>query len=794
MKSIILRAKTNLGYSNQQSGINSGITNLIEQNRRLEMTRSQEIQQLKHDILAAIPSVENLQKGNRKQRTKEEIDDVRKGIDEWTRRGRSLSLEQSIIASLRFDGMLHRQDDIPVAHHRTFQWIHDRGIHFKKWFEQDAGVFWISGDPGSGKSTLVKYLSHDETIDEALQRWAGDKRLITARFYFWFSGTPLQKSQEGLLRSLLYEVLRQCPSSIETACPTRWRERIDRPWSLNELMETLSLVRLNSPETRFCFFIDGLDEYSGNGENGSEGGVATHVAQIIGVMSELSKLADVKLCLSSRPWHPFEQAFGRSDDYKLYVNEENRDDIRLYINDRFEKAEVFINSRTSADSLQQLVNDIVEDSRGVFLWVVLVIERLLRGLTNQDRLAELRKRLEATPKTLNEIFDRMLASVEDVYHEQAAQILMVALHAVEPMPVVVYSYIGDDDHDALANQIAPWSAQECVDIAEASLVRLRVRCPDLIKIRISHKDPRTAQALGHHQVDFLHRTVRDYLALDDTQKQLKARLQKPFEPSQFLCHALLAHLKGFTAHGLYGNLMEDPLGVWNKVHCILHHAKDLEVKTCTAQTALLDELNLVMSTHMKRNNFVVHGNSFMNLMVQYNLRLYVEQKIPQGLSASWVSLLRRALMLDPEPSLPLRHLPPSAAMVSLLLEHGANPNEIAAGNTTVWHFFMRSLYAQHTAQRNNHSPHQSERHRENLIIVQELLKQGADPNLRCTISMGSPKPTVGRAKGIGYPQTMGLSDILGVMYSREECAYVHAIIRERRTGFLTPLWNMMGWT
>ena len=86
----------------------------------------------------------------------------------------------------------------------------------------------------------MKYLSDNPKVVENLQAWAGDTKLVTASFYFWNAGNSMQKSHEGLLQSLLFEVLRKCPSLIKIVCPDRWdaTERntmYDISWNLSEL-------------------------------------------------------------------------------------------------------------------------------------------------------------------------------------------------------------------------------------------------------------------------------------------------------------------------------------------------------------------------------------------------------------------------------------------------------------------------------------------------------------------------------------------------------------------------------
>lgn len=56
---------------------------------------------------------------------------------------------------------------------------------------------------------------------------------------------------------------------------------------------------------RFCFFVDGLDEYDGQEED------------IILFIKQLAASPFIKICASSRPWNRFREAFGTSNHLVL---------------------------------------------------------------------------------------------------------------------------------------------------------------------------------------------------------------------------------------------------------------------------------------------------------------------------------------------------------------------------------------------------------------------------------------------------------------------------------------------
>lgn len=735
---------------------------LIEQNRKLEINRAEELKQLKAEIQAASESLRLLIS---QPPSDSVVKEMSSKLLDWAEHAALLKREQAIISSLRFDGMLYRREDIPHAHTDTFQWAFKPELCLAEWLESDDGIYWVSGDPGSGKSMLIKHLSSHERTRQVLRKWAGGRKLVTANFFFWFSGTPLQKSQEGLLRSLLFELLRQCPSSIQAVCPSRWQSTTSYPWEKEELMETILLLRLQQPLLKFCFFIDGLDEY--RGEPGAENGnnVAWHVSEIICIVEALSRLPDVKLCISSRPWRAFEKAFGGLNSRKLYVNDENRDDIRLYIRDKFERSNAFTESAYKSEELAALVDEMVEDSRGVFIWVFLVVESLLRGLSNEDRLVELRRRLSQTPKTLNELFERMLSSVEDIYQEQAAQILQVALRATGPLYVIVYSFIGDEEHDALKIETKQWTAEECVTASKTAEIRIKVRCPDIIKIKTPSPLPTTTEMMVHHQVDFLHRTVRDFLALEETQNRLNQRLTRPFDPGMFICRGLLTQIKGASATGQDG--WSRPSGkLWRLLHEITLYAGDLEKRTGKPQTELLDELQRVIARQTGRVDVLLAPDSFVGVMVRRNVYLYVETKLPGALDSSGTPLLECALMPSP-------HVGPHPKMVALLLKHGAGP--AGGGRHSAWHDYLCWLYNMHESSFKLSFKEARDTH---LSAIQLMLEHGADPRIQCLVPL--PREVKPKAvRGKGYQSAL---EIIQAIFTPDERGLIEALLNEPQGG------------
>ena len=164
--------------------------------------------------------------------TQDELTDIAMALSEAISTASHVAKEHKILNSLSFKKIEARQRKVMIANSETFDWIFRPTsrtmvprcgtVRFPEWLRSGDAVFWVSGKAGSGKSTLMKYLKSDPDTDSNLWAWANGSKLVTASYFFWNAGTDMQKSQEGLLQSLLHEVLRKCPELTQIVCPTRW--------------------------------------------------------------------------------------------------------------------------------------------------------------------------------------------------------------------------------------------------------------------------------------------------------------------------------------------------------------------------------------------------------------------------------------------------------------------------------------------------------------------------------------------------------------------------------------------
>jgi hypothetical protein len=258
---------------------------------------------------------------------------------------------EHICDGLRFPEMHNRKHAIEDKHRKSFGWIlQEAKTPFRSWLATDSGVFWVCGSPGSGKSTMMKYITEERAIQTLLQtEWAKHRHFVMADFYFWIAGQPLQRSIRGMLQTLLHGLLSALPALIPTACPTIWALPAVRAatfsnlqWSKQVLLEAFDKLGAE-PDICICLFIDGLDECEERQQQ-----------ELIEVLTHLSNLENVKLCFSSRQWPVFERPFG-SLSTKLALQTLTRDDIRNYVVDRLHSTDDEMFPSQLADGTKQAI-------------------------------------------------------------------------------------------------------------------------------------------------------------------------------------------------------------------------------------------------------------------------------------------------------------------------------------------------------------------------------------------------------------------------------------------------------
>ena len=629
-------------------------------------------------------------------------------------------LQRTLIDSLRFSEMADRHHRIVEAHDKTFQWLfrpddanQQKWTDFSEWLEGESTLYWVTGKAGSGKSTLMKYIHGDKRTMDHLKTWAAGVPLVTAAFFFWNSGTRMQMSEVGFLQSMLSQVLTERPALIPRILPERWETydlfgHDESIWSEPELQRAFRLLaREEATEAKFCFFIDGLDEFDGDHTN------------LIGLIKDISPSSNIKLCVSSRPWVLFEDAFKHKPS--LMLQDLTYPDIRHFIAFAFSNKPEFVElEKREPGYASELLKDIAQKSSGVFLWVNLVVHSLLAGLVNGDRISDLQRRLNFLPPDLENLYEKMLNSLDPFYLEHASQIFQHVRAASEPPSLLCLSFADEEPEFVFKMKARPLPVDEEFSRADIMRRRLNSRCKGLLEVASAVSSPVDAvnsedvslvechtsvnhgltqkTSLADLTVQYLHRTVKDFLETPQVWDRIVLAGPCAYEPYLAMCRSFFAQLKCLdpgsscteaflrTIRGFmfYAYLVQDRLEGRHSPQSLVS-LMDAFDRTAT---------NLHRTAGMGRSwpceflsdpllfagpQDITSRFTFLSLAVRLGLHAYVEGKVHHGCLAhdkdGVMPLLSDAIkpFEGNDKLFPIKKSQ-SIEMVKMLLKHGADPN------------------------------------------------------------------------------------------------------------------------
>lgn len=508
--------------------------------------------------------------------------------------------ERAIINSLYFRHITDRVDDVSLAHKKTFEWVFSHSSfentpwdNLPNWLEQGSGCYWVNGKAGAGKSTLLKFIREDPRTKVLLQTWASNSVLIFASFFFWNLGSKLQRSQEGLLRALLHDVLQTQPSLAADLLPGQYRAAVHgRAASLTEpsIIELKKgfqkLIGLTSHNVKICLFIDGIDEYDGD---------HTELSQILaGIPSH----SCVKALVSSRPLAACVETF--SGCPHLLVQDLTKHDVQTYVSARVSNPNFQGLSLDNGLQAARFLEDIVNKASGVFLWVIIVVRNILEGLCNGDNLEELAFYLHELPEDLNTLYDHMLRKLKPIYQTQASEIFQMVFRSIsldieEPLTAMHLAHIGNQDPEIVLQQPMGAMSRDERYIKTTSIeARIRSRCCGLVEVLPDWSLPTEERCISS-RISFLHRTVAEFLQNEQVWNGLlELTSEHNFDVNISLLAAYLMEVKTSEPDDVV-DTKDEP--AWRNMRACLVYGRTAEENDPVRIRAFLDELEIVMNEH-----------------------------------------------------------------------------------------------------------------------------------------------------------------------------------------------------
>lgn len=501
---------------------------------------------------------------------------------------RRLLTQGRVLDRLWFRWIDDRKANIEDRHFRTLDWALDppnrqlQWDNLAEWLKNGSGLYWLAGKPGSGKSTLMKYLSDHQRAMSLLKEWAGQSELITSQFFFYALGRLEQKSQEGLLRSLLYQTLDKDRDLIDQVLPAMWKEatiakdtnhQLAMP-SISEMQSALlHMAGTISADKKFWFLIDGLDEFEGKHST------------IAAFISKLEQLPNVKVIVSSRPLPVFVSRFEHAP--KMYLQYLTNQDIVTYIHDIIiQHPHMAQIAHLNRGIETEIATVLIEKASGVFLWVVLACRSLLEGLEDYETVQQLMSRITELPSELDGLFRGIISGVDNRKRDQCARMLRLVFEsqcsaAVRFMPAIGLAIVDEQGlrADYMGPSVTELSNEQLLLRCQMLEGKLRSRCYGLVEIQRKSVFGRrhgvgeihsvlTAPSKDAHlingRVTFMHRSLYEFLCTKGIWESDALRVDNGcsrFEPHLVLASlwTQLAGLRALAARDLTNECLENAL-------------------------------------------------------------------------------------------------------------------------------------------------------------------------------------------------------------------------------------------
>jgi ankyrin repeat protein len=298
--------------------------------------------------------------------------------------------KQRFMTDLGFNLMDSRLATIGAAHVNTCDWLFANESYLRWQYRRSRsshhGVLWIKGKPGAGKSTLMKHaLRH-------MQRHNRGRHTVLS-YFFNARGHGLEKTTEGMYRSLLHQVFAKSPRRLPTPVPgysTKW---VSEGWPISMLQDWFRQAVLGfGSGRRFICYIDALDECDEESIR-----LAIHHLEELGDVAH-SRGVHLSVCFASRHYPSISVKY--HETINLDVEVQHHRDIMTFVSRRL---------HGERNLRRELGREISKRCSGVFLWAALVVQivnkKTDRGATRSQLLAELTR----VPDEIEELFQNLMS-------------------------------------------------------------------------------------------------------------------------------------------------------------------------------------------------------------------------------------------------------------------------------------------------------------------------------------------------------------------------------------------------
>lgn len=525
---------------------------------------------------------------------------------------------------------------IETAHRESYHWIWDEGPSgpgFVDWLKIGTGIYWISGKPGAGKSTLMKYVYKDDRLKCILSSM-NNRQSILVGYFFHELGQPLEGTFVGLLSAMLQQLLSQCRDLARFILPIfqslKANPHIERrlEWPETALRDALwEISKQQDVEATVCLFIDGYDECECEDSRRDQ----LDEFLVPWIESFRDKPLSMKVCLASRRLFEIELHLSQYPGFRIH--ERTAEDIFSYVSSKLHQTTKLLakkhNNRNFRTRVRdELIQNIVNKAEGVFLWVKLVVKEISSGLEAGNSDLELQSRLDSLPEGIRDLYAKILRDINPRYWDGTLNYTqMLCCSPGHNTPSLLEFSFAEDSFEIISQHQHKSYLREhpLRERCDKTKDRIQSRCGVLLEVRsgsgldlynergsvvgpenVADDNPDNGGHFPSKDIDFgndykvvfVHRTAKEYLLEKETKALLFGRVH-PDSVTNPNIALLKGHVGSLLANHAWWPPWKDnkiPLFVWDWITQLFLFASKLDILSTSLYKHYIALLDHVYST------------------------------------------------------------------------------------------------------------------------------------------------------------------------------------------------------
>ncbi|KAM3470707.1 hypothetical protein MY5147_006263 [Beauveria neobassiana] len=321
------------------------------------------------------------------------------------------------------------------------------------------------------------------------------RSIVVSFFFNKRAADDLEKTRLGFYRSVLHQLLDQCPEALG-GLVTSFSRRKDTSgqvgkdwyWQEQNLGTNLAHAICSILDSHALWlFVDALDE--------SNEGTADTMVREFKLLLKINPSSDTNfhICFTARHF----PVIATDCDFELQVDQKNVDDIKKYVLEEF-------SNRCQQLSNSEIPKTVITGAHGIFLWARVALEEAIRLHHSGRGLPFIVQALKRLPPELQDLFRSIIISgAEEVSSLQVMQWICFAARALS-LDELRWAMIVDDDN-------SKQSVEDCrndpsfITDDDGMTRRLRALSCGLAEV----VDTKTSEGTTK-RVQFIHETVKEF--------------------------------------------------------------------------------------------------------------------------------------------------------------------------------------------------------------------------------------------------------------------------------------------